>query len=139
MIHETGNMSSWWSDRPRRNPAGIGVTGQTDVNPPVPEDVNKWAYNSETQRWHKGVSFPNWVEGSLAHVGRLCAYATVPADRTMQQKNIVDKALKYRTLPPHLHGIAPTLEGLNGRWAYPGTTYADKISQIANAIIATRQ
>lgn len=139
MIHETGNMSSWWSDRPRRNPAGIGVTGETSVRPPIPEDVNKWAYNDDTQRWHKGVSFPNWVESSLAHVGRLCAYATFPDERTLKQKDIVNKALKYRTLPLHLHGVSPTLEGLNGRWAYPGTTYADKIALIANAIIATQK
>jgi len=30
MGHETGHMTSWWSQRPRRNPAGIGVTGRTE-------------------------------------------------------------------------------------------------------------
>src|SRR5687767_15895550 len=29
LIHETGGLTSWWSQRPRRNPAGIGVTGAT--------------------------------------------------------------------------------------------------------------
>ena len=27
MDHETAHLSSYWSQRPRRNPAGIGVTG----------------------------------------------------------------------------------------------------------------
>src|SRR4051794_14152901 len=27
MAHETGSLTSWWSQPPRRNPAGIGVTG----------------------------------------------------------------------------------------------------------------
>jgi hypothetical protein len=137
MIHETGNMSSWWSDRPRRNPAGVGVTGEKRSNPPPPEEAHLWAWNDTQQKWQKGISFASWEESTKAQIGRLCAYATDPAVRTPQQQALVDAALQYRSLPANFHGIAPTLEGLNGRWAYPGTTYANKIAEIANAMLAT--
>lgn len=138
MIHETANMSSWWSDRPRRNPAGIGVTGEKKSSAPPPDESHQWAWHATEQKWHKGISFSSWNLSATAQVGRLCAYATVPATRTAAQTALVDAALAYRSLPANFHGVAPTLEGLNGRWAYPGTTYADKIAQIANAIVATQ-
>lgn len=137
IIHETGNFSSWWCLRPRRNPAGIGVTGESRTDQPSPEDINKWAWNDQSKRWQKGVSFANWGESAIAHTGRLVAYATKPAERTEIQNKIVAQALSYRTLPMHLQGSAPTLSGLGGTWAYPGTQYAQKIANIANGIIAT--
>ena len=135
MIHETGNLSSWWCNRPRRNPAGIGVTGESRTDAPPPEDVNKWAWNDTNMRWQKGVLFNNWNASAIAHIGRLVAYATKPSERNEHQSKLVSQALSYRTLPIELHGSAPTLEGLNGKWAYPGTMYAQKISEIANQII----
>lgn len=134
-IHETANFSSWWAQRPRRNPAGIGVTGEARNDQPVPEEVNAWAYSTADVRWLKGLSFPSWQVSALAHMGRLCAYATKPADRNAQQQAIIQQALMFRPLPAHLHGVAPTCEGLNGRWAYPGRTYAQQIVKIANAMI----
>jgi hypothetical protein len=136
IIHETGNFSSWWIQRPRRNPAGVGVTGESRTTQPVPEDINKWAWNSESNYWLKGLSFTNWIEAATAHTGRLVAYATKPSERNTQQVSLVNQALSYRTLLLSLQGTAPTLEGLNGKWAYPGTTYAQKITEIANQIIA---
>ncbi|MDQ3092701.1 MAG: glucosaminidase domain-containing protein [Actinomycetota bacterium] len=47
MDHETGHLSSYWSQRPRRNPAGIGVTGAPGA----------------------GVSFPRWYHSVDAHIG----------------------------------------------------------------------
>ncbi len=35
MIHETGNLCSFWSARPQRNPAGIGVTGLRSPYQPI--------------------------------------------------------------------------------------------------------
>ena len=29
MIHETGNLTSFWAARPQRNPSGIGVNGSS--------------------------------------------------------------------------------------------------------------
>lgn len=39
MVQETAHLTSFWSQRPRRNPAGIGVTGAPGV----------------------GLSFPDWA------------------------------------------------------------------------------
>ena len=36
-------------------------------------------------------------------------------------------AVKYR-------GVAKQVKGLNGKWAYPGTFYADAIIKVANTI-----
>jgi hypothetical protein len=35
MIHETANLASFWAARPQRNPAGIGVTGQHQLERPA--------------------------------------------------------------------------------------------------------
>lgn len=48
MIHETGFLSSFWSKRPRRNPAGLGVTGQTAKA--LPKDASFW--NGRTMTMH---------------------------------------------------------------------------------------
>jgi len=47
---------------------------------------------------------------------------------------IVDQALMMRSLPLSLQGTAPQLIGLNGKWAYPGTTYAQAIAAVAQAM-----
>lgn len=134
-IHETANFSSWWVLRPRRNPAGIGVTGQTSKQSPHPEDVKKWAFDQPAALWRMGVSFDTWQASALAHMGRLCAYATKPAERSKEQQQIVEQALMMRSLPLSLQGSAPVLFGLNGKWAYPGTTYAQRIAVIATEMV----
>ncbi len=35
MVHETGNLTSFWSARPQRNPAGLGVNGRSQRRTPV--------------------------------------------------------------------------------------------------------
>lgn len=130
-IHETGNFSSWWSQRPRRNSAGLGVTGESSSRPPVPEEQNKWAYDSTANIWRKGLVFSAWTISILAQMGRLTAYAVPQGQRTTKQQEIVTQALMMRSLPVALQGTAPTLVGLNGKWAYPGTMYAQQIAAIA--------
>ena len=39
MIHETGNLTSFWAARPQRNPAGIGVNGRKQ--PEQPQDTSQ--------------------------------------------------------------------------------------------------
>lgn len=135
MCHETGEpgtpqnantraraLWSAWSQRPRRNPAGIGVTGAPGA----------------------GVSFDSWTgeTGSVtAHVGRLVAYATKPDERTPEQTRLVVQALMHRGLGAAVHGSAPVLRQLgkthnpSGQgWASPGTDYGERIAAIANAI-----
>src|SRR5215211_2415312 len=131
MIHETGCLTSWWSQRPRRNPAGIGVTGRTSPNQPT---AGAWALRDGI--WAEGVSFPTWKDDSIpAHAGRLLAYALRDDQANDLQRAMIARALSYRPLPAHFRGVAPTWRGLNGRWAVPGTTYSDKIAQIANAML----
>jgi N-acetylmuramoyl-L-alanine amidase len=113
MILETGNLTSFWSQRPRRNMAGIGVTGEPGV----------------------GISFATLDEAVRAHVGRLLAYAIEPGSETPAQRALVDEALDVRPLPGALRGSAPRLSGLVGHWAVD-PDYAKKISRIANEIRA---
>jgi Mannosyl-glycoprotein endo-beta-N-acetylglucosaminidase len=131
MIHETGCLTSWWSQRPRRNPAGIGVTGRTSPTQPA---SGAWALRENV--WAEGVSFPSWKDDSIpAHAGRLLAYTLRDDQANDTQRAMIQRALRYRPLPAHFRGVAPSWRGLNGRWAVPGTTYADKIAEIANAML----
>lgn len=125
MAHETGYMTSFWSARPQRNPAGLGVEGKSSATDP---NQPGWAFNTQRNMWEKGLSFASWEEEAIpAHIGRLLAYALRDDQATPAQKALIDKALAYRALPSNLRGVAPTIIGLNGRWAFPGTLYGQRI------------
>ena len=115
MDHETAHLSSYWSQRPRRNPAGIGVTGAPG----------------------EGVSFPRWRDSVDAHVGRLLAYALPKGAGTAEQKRLIAIALSWRPLPDSYRGSARTIYGLQGRWA-TDRYYAAKLARTGDAIDATR-
>lgn len=130
MAHETGHLTSFWSLRPQRNPAGIGVTGEWRADPPP--DPTGWAYNTQRQRWERGISFSTWAEHAVpAHLGRLLAYALTDDQANEAQRALIATALAVRPLSPALRGVAPTILGLNGRWAVPGTTYGQAIVALA--------
>lgn len=128
--HETGSLTSWWSQIPRRNPAGIGVTGKTL---PWPQDMvpgPDWAWDGT--QWREGLSFADWAGESIpAHLGRLLAYALPAGGGTPAQEALIGYALSRRALPEQYRGIAPTITGLNGRWAYPGVSYGQSILDLA--------
>ncbi len=86
--------------------------------------------------WREGLAFPTWADDAIpAHVGRLLAYA-IPDDQANEsQRALIHKALSYRPLPTAYRGAAPTLAGLAGRWAVPGTEYPARLAAIANTII----
>jgi hypothetical protein len=134
MAHETGHLTSFWSLRPQRNPAGIGVTGHTapgGPNDPPPAPTG-WAFNTQRERWEAGVSFATWAnDAAPAHLGRLLAYARTDADATAEQRALIAQALAVRSLPADLRGVAPRWVDLNGRWAAPGTTYGQSIINLA--------
>lgn len=111
MVLETDNLSSFWSQPPRRNPAGIGVTGEPG----------------------EGVSFPDWKSAVAAHVGRLLAYTLGKGTENEKQRRLIAKALRVRPLPDSRRGVAPTLNGLTGTWA-ADPQYAAKIAGVANEI-----
>ena len=111
MVLETGNLMSHWSQPPRRNPAGIGVTGKPGA----------------------GISFSNWDKAVQAHVGRLLAYVLPKDTGTPAQRELIAAALKVRALPDDRRGRAAQLKGLAGSWAMD-PKYADKITRVANEI-----
>ena len=113
LVLETANLDSFWSQRPRRNPAGIGVTGAAGV----------------------GISFPSWDLAVRAHVGRLLAYTIPKGGGNDVQRELIDEALEVRPLPDSRRGSAPTIRGLAGTWA-ADLEYADKIMRLANEIRA---
>lgn len=137
MAHETGALSSWWCARPRRNPAGIGVNGQTrPASEPQPYPPNLWHLDEAAALWRFGCAFARWDPDAVeAHVGRLLAYALAEGEGTPSQRALIVKALAIRPLPSRYRGIAPTLQGLEGTWAVPGTLYADSIATWANRLV----
>jgi hypothetical protein len=111
MIEETEHLTSFWSQRPRRNPAGIGVTGEPGI----------------------GLSFPNWETAVRAHTGRLLAYSLPAGSENAAQLKLIEEALAFRPLPDDKRGVAPTLKGLAGTWA-ADLQYAVKLAAVANEI-----
>jgi Mannosyl-glycoprotein endo-beta-N-acetylglucosaminidase/N-acetylmuramoyl-L-alanine amidase len=109
---ETGNLSSFWSQVPRRNPAGIGVTGAQG----------------------EGLSFPDWPTAVRAHVGRLLAYAIPPGTENPTQSHLIEEALAFRPLPQVYRGSVRKLGDLgHGVWA-ADPDYRHKLVHMANAI-----
>lgn len=147
MVHETGWLTSFWCQRPRRNPAGIGVTGETRTD--TPNDVTGWAYNDRLARWERGVSFASWAAHAIpAHIGRILAYALPPGVGSDAQRAMIEAALAVRSLPIACRGSAPTLRAL-GRahnpaaraecgWAVPGEQYGARIAAIATLLLEGR-
>lgn len=111
MVEETGHLTSFWSQPPRRNLAGIGVTGEPDV----------------------GLSFPDLKTAVRAHTGRLLAYSLPVGNGSQAQKQLIAEALAFRPLPEHLRGVARSLKGLAGTWA-ADPQYAVKLAHVANEI-----
>jgi hypothetical protein len=111
MVEETGHLTSFWSQRPRRNLAGIGVTGEPGI----------------------GLSFPDLKTAVHAHAGRLLAYSLPSGTGSQAQIELIKEALTIRPLPQQLRGAAPTLKGLAGTWAQD-PLYAVKLARVANEI-----
>lgn len=130
MLHETDNLRSWWSQRPRRNPAGIGVTGAIVAKKPA---SGKWQ-QGPTGQWLEGCRFDAWDKDAIpAHVGRLLAYALRDDQVTPAQRALIATALHVRPLPVGYRGAAQSLAGLTGRWA-TDPDYATKIARRANEL-----
>lgn len=131
MVKETDWCRSWWSQRPRRNPAGIGVTGETSKTAP---ETNKeaWAFNGEV--WVKGYSFPSWQISSEAHAGHMCAYLYKNDELTAPQAYCLGVDPRAKFIPEKWRGSVTTLKDLDGKWAFPGIGYGRSIATIANVL-----
>jgi hypothetical protein len=133
LAHETASLASWWSQPPRRNPAGIGVTGRVQAGTLDTPPGAGWTWDGA--QWREGLSFTTWTDDAIpAHLGRLLAYALTDAQANQSQRALIARALGYRPLSDNYRGIAPTLNGLNGRWAVPGTSYGQSIAALARRI-----
>lgn len=100
-----GWQSSWARDA--NNPAGLGVDGRPGM----------------------GERFDSFGEGLECQVAHLLVYAVGEGQWTARDRRYeAAKAQGYL-------GIAPTLRGLNGRWATPGPTYGEEIAGLANDLL----
>ena len=61
----------------------------------------------------------------------LLAYALTDEQANQTQRALIAQALAYRPLADGYRGVAPTLSGLNGRWAVPGMFYGQSIAALA--------
>ncbi|HMQ31752.1 MAG TPA: hypothetical protein PKD53_13580 [Chloroflexaceae bacterium] len=128
--HETGSLTSWWCARPRRNPAGIGVTGAAIPGSPDQPPGQHWVWDGSV--WREGVSFAAWDGEAIgAHLGRLLAYVLPIGSGNDRQRALIDHALAYRPLGLQNRGVALTYPDLNGRWAWPGSEYGQRILDLA--------
>jgi N-acetylmuramoyl-L-alanine amidase len=110
--HETGWFTSaGW--REGFNPAGLGATND-----------GAW-----------GGRFPTPHAGIFAQYAHLLAYALAPNAGTVVQQACItaDPRLDAMTKAGY-RGAAPLWSGPNGRWAYPGATYAQAIMEIAGQL-----
>jgi hypothetical protein len=131
LAHETGSLTSWWCSRPRRNPAGLGVTGAKLHAPKELPPGLAWAWDGTV--WREGLSFARWDPDAVrAHLGRLLAYALASGQGTPAQQAMIAYALTLRPLRAEYRGCAQTLADLEGRWAVPGTGYAARVAATAN-------
>jgi N-acetyl-anhydromuramyl-L-alanine amidase AmpD len=108
ILHETAAWQSRYA-RERNNPGGIGAVND---NPDT-------AY-----------SFPSVAAGVRAHVAHLLVYAVGDGPWS------VDTPRRDAVAAKGWLGVARTWGDLNGRWAWPGTTYGQTIATLANALLA---
>lgn len=107
-IHETGWFKYGGQVLPdQNNYAGIGATNNSPVG--------------------KGAWFESPQIGVRAQLQHLFAYTC--KEQLPNGQICVDPRFSLVT-----RGIAPTWEGLNGRWAVPGTTYAQSIIALYNQL-----
>lgn len=130
-VKEADWNRSWWSQRPRRNPAGLGVTGETSTKT---QDKNSWAFDSRTHEWKKGYSFPSWQVAAQAHVGHILAYAFKDNELTPEQRQLVDTDPRASAIKSNVRGTVKKLKDFDGKWASPGVGYGKSISVLANAL-----
>jgi hypothetical protein len=119
LVLETKNLTSKWSQRPRRNPAGIEV----ELPPGHPDYLKV------------GVRFPGWSWAVRAHVGRLLAYGSLPKSGSLGHW-LVNEANVWRRIPTGVIGKGATVGTLaKAGWA-TDPDYAHKLVAVANRIAA---
>lgn len=131
MIHETGNLASWWAARPRRNPAGLGVTGEWRRRRPSGDD---WQEDATTGQWRRGYAFASWDLAVRAHVGHILCYALADSAMNPEQRVLSLSSPRRQAIPLKWRGSAVLVTDLNGKWAVPGPQYGQRILDIRKAM-----
>lgn len=112
-VHECAGFTSrrWVSNL---NPTGLGAT-------------NDGA---------EGARFTTPEDGIEASLGHLLAYALTDLEASSCQMALILKSPRLHKLEElGRRGVAKTWEGLNGRWAVPGSSYGQSIVKLSRQII----
>jgi Mannosyl-glycoprotein endo-beta-N-acetylglucosaminidase len=126
---ETEYLKSWWSQPPRRNPAGIGVTGETSRDSKQGDPA--WALR-EDGVWVKGYSFADWKASVQAHFAHMSGYCYPDVRHNADKLSPRFFVFQQRWGRP-TYGRAVNITDLNGIWAVPGTEYGQSIERILTA------
>lgn len=146
LVKEAASLTSFWSRRPQRNPAGLGVNGTwiTTIGVSTPQDV--WPYNVDRNRYEYGLSFPDWKSASRHHIARLLLWALRTGQGTALQKELVAESLALRPFPLQCRGTGINLKRLGKvhnptgiGWASPGETYGKGLAEIMNAMAVYKE
>ncbi len=113
MLLETGNLTSWWSARPRRNPCGYGVTGEQLTHAPL--DSN-WQIR-RPGLWVRGYAFSSWDNAAKTHIAHLLCYALKDQQMNSIQRNFSESSPRKNLLPLSYRGCARTVFDLSTKWA----------------------
>jgi hypothetical protein len=115
LCHETDFLRSEWSQPPKRNPAGIGVTGAVVDGVAV------------------GQSFDTWLDAIQCHVGLILCYrfSASASGISAAQQRLINQCLTFRPGAPR--GVGSTINDLAIKWA-ADTAYATRIVGVASAI-----
>ncbi len=128
MFHETDFLKSWWSQPPRRNMAGIGVTGAHQAANP---NSVAWAFKPEDNQWYAGYAFVDWRAAVQAHYGHMSAYCFADERNNASQLDprysAARGAFASKGWPR-----AQVMTDLNGKWAVPGDNYGQSIESVLN-------
>jgi hypothetical protein len=113
-IFETDALNAYWAARPRRNPAGLGV--------------------SENQ----GLSFASWELGVQAHLAQLLALAITDREATQAQHDLFTRNPRHAMLDASLRGAAKTVMTLGAAWS-PNKEYGRNLLARINEVLASNQ
>jgi hypothetical protein len=114
MAAQIGHESAWWQSaivRAKNNPSGLGATNDAPME--------------------NAITFPSAWYGIRATVAHLLSYTLG------DESPLVQHSLRHEILRNAGYlGIATLWRDLNGRWAWPGETYAQSIAARANDLVS---
>lgn len=131
-IKETGWFASWWSQQPRNNYCGLGVTGETKKTLTKNDVQGEWT-KSDNGLFLKGYSLKRPAVGVAAHMGHLWAYVGAGDNFLYLDSVARDYDPRFdiarQNVQNHKWVITDTSD-LDGRWAVPGKGYGTGVDQI---------